>query len=81
MKRIPQNESATGFEFKKHPVKPNLVAIVIPSAAAAEKPKDVGVVKKAADAAADDDEVELSESEYEEYSEYVTDSQVRELKI
>ena len=70
------------MEFKKHPVKPNLVAIVIPSAAA-EKPKDVGEVKKAAaaDAPADDDEVELSESEYEDYSEYVTDSQVRELNI
>ena len=37
-----------------------------------ESPKDE--VKKAA---AEDDEVDLSDSEYEEYSEYVTDSQVR----
>ena len=28
-------------------------------------------------ATAEDDEVDLSDSEYEEYSEYVTDSQVR----
>ena len=96
----------TGFELKKHPVRNNLVAIVIPSeedqvpthsctsqsssylsftylllyqvislfSQAKEQnksPRDE--VKKAS---AEDDEVDLSDSEYEEYSEYVTDSQV-----